>query len=265
MSMRLKDRLDRQRPALGTNVFSSDPAVIEILALAGWDFAKVDMEHTPLSIADVANHIRAGQAMGIHVIARVPSNDCAAIARLLDAGIAGIQLPHFGEDADASIEAALTLRYPPEGMRPTCTGSRAAQFGRADFATYAQTANRDTLCIALVEDVGALAHLEHALRKGRVDAVQAGPADLASSLGRPGELQHPEVVAAVESTMAIGRKVGIATGVYVKGSAELARWKACRPEFIICSIDYRVLSNAYAVLAAEMSEYTVRDMHGEAQ
>ncbi|QHE85054.1 HpcH/HpaI aldolase family protein [Hydrogenophaga sp. BPS33] len=265
MRKRLKDRLDRQRPALGTNVFSSDPAVVEILALSGWDFAKVDMEHTTLSIGDVVNHVRAGHAMGIPVVARVPWNDRSAISRLMDAGVAGIQLPHFAEDADASIEAALTLRYPPAGVRPTCTGTRAAHYGRADFAAYANTADRDALCIALVEDVESLAHLEDALDKGRVDAVQAGPADLATSLGRPGDLQHPEVLAAVESIMAIGRRKGIATGVYVKGSTDLARWRRFEPEFVICSIDYRVLGNAYSALAAELLDGAVQDAHGEAR
>jgi 2-keto-3-deoxy-L-rhamnonate aldolase RhmA len=73
-------------PALGTFVFSSDPASVEIAGRAVFDFATIDLEHAPLTLERAAGHIRAATAAGIAALVRVADGRTDLIARLLDAG-----------------------------------------------------------------------------------------------------------------------------------------------------------------------------------
>ena len=48
-----------------------DPSVVEIAALAGFDFVILDMEHGPLSVETVQNSSRAAKAQSLEVVVRV--------------------------------------------------------------------------------------------------------------------------------------------------------------------------------------------------
>lgn len=95
-------RMEQGQRALGTFVFSPDPGHVEVVASAGFDLAVVDLEHAPLHIGDVANHVRAAQAAGLSCWVRVGHTQPSEIGRLLDAGVQGVILPHFGMDSQAT-------------------------------------------------------------------------------------------------------------------------------------------------------------------
>ncbi|MCC3263316.1 2-dehydro-3-deoxyglucarate aldolase, partial [Paenibacillus polymyxa] len=59
-----------------------------------------------------------------------------------------------------------------------------------------------------------------------VDGVFIGPADLAASLGYPGEPQHPNVVAAVEQAIRRVRAAGKAPGVLTTDEMLARRYMA---------------------------------------
>jgi 2-keto-3-deoxy-L-rhamnonate aldolase RhmA len=51
------------------------PAVIEIIAMAGFDGAFIDMEHTVFDLQLVGEMIRVAELTGTTPIVRVPDND----------------------------------------------------------------------------------------------------------------------------------------------------------------------------------------------
>ncbi|MGH7061271.1 MAG: HpcH/HpaI aldolase family protein, partial [Stellaceae bacterium] len=103
--------------ALGTHVGGiPDPQIVEIIGLAGFDAAFIDMEHTSFDLHDVQAMVMAAEHVGITPIVRTPGFDPAFILRLLDMGVQGIQVPHVG-DAAMAREAVNAVRYPPEGER----------------------------------------------------------------------------------------------------------------------------------------------------
>src|SRR5258708_33965970 len=112
--------------ALGTHtgVFA-DPQVVEIIGLAGFDAAFIDMEHTSFDLPTVQLMVMAAERVGITSIVRTPGFDPAFILRLLDMGVQGIQLPHVSsvETARAAVAAE---RYPPQGERGMAAAGRAA-------------------------------------------------------------------------------------------------------------------------------------------
>src|SRR5215207_10100585 len=103
--------------ALGTHVGGiADPQIVEIIGLAGFDAAFIDMEHTTFDLHDVQACVMAAERVGITPIVRTPGFDPAFILRLLDMGVQGIQVPHVSDPATAR-EAVKAVRYPPEGER----------------------------------------------------------------------------------------------------------------------------------------------------
>src|SRR5271165_3156610 len=121
--------------ALGTHVGGiPDPQIVEIIGLAGFDAAFIDMEHTSFDLHDVQAMVMAAERVGITPIVRTPGFDPAFILRLLDMGVQGIQVPHV-QDAATARAAVGAVRYPPLGERGMAAGSRAAEFGNIPWSS----------------------------------------------------------------------------------------------------------------------------------
>lgn len=245
----LKRRLDAGQRLHGIFVFSPDPASTEMAGRAGFDLVVVDREHTALSWSDVSAHLRAGMAVGTPALVRIAALRPDEVGRALDLGAEGVLLPHFGLDAAASGACARAARFAPEGERGTCTGTRAAGYGQADFAAALREANANALVVAQIEDAAVLPRLGDLLAAHRVDLVMPGLADLATSLGLPGRFAAPEVVEAVEAVETVfetARIRGIPVCGYVADAREAARWRSRDLAMLVHSIDHKLLARAYA-------------------
>ena len=86
MNNRVKDKIGRGELALGTYVSFTDPQIVEIIGLAGFDAAFIDMEHTGFDLPLIQQMIVAADLVGITSMVRVPDNDAKLILRLLDMG-----------------------------------------------------------------------------------------------------------------------------------------------------------------------------------
>ena len=82
----LKEKLSRGETVFGPFMNCSYGAFIEIVGLAGFDFAIIDMEHGPLSVETAEDLCRAAQGVGLDPIVRVRKNDAPQIQRALDIG-----------------------------------------------------------------------------------------------------------------------------------------------------------------------------------
>ena len=71
--------LKEQKPFLGTFVQSAAPEFVEASAYAGFRFAAIDLEHTYYSVEKMAELVRAGEAAGLSMLARVPALDAVWI------------------------------------------------------------------------------------------------------------------------------------------------------------------------------------------
>jgi 4-hydroxy-2-oxoheptanedioate aldolase len=184
--------------ALGTHVGGlADPQIVEIIGLAGFDAAFIDMEHTSFDLHDVQAMVMAAERAGITPIVRTPGFDPAFILRLLDIGVQGIQIPHVDspERARAAVKA---VRYPPEGERGMAAGSRAADFGRIPIREHMAQSNREILLAVMIEDMAAVEQIDAIAATPGVDLIAVGPSDLSRSLGVSGEPDHPQLVAAID-------------------------------------------------------------------
>src|SRR3954464_12465719 len=138
--------------ALGTHVGGiADPQIVEIIGLAGFDAAFIDMEHTSFDLPDVQASVLPAEPPGITPIVRTPGFDPAFILRLLDMGVQGIQVPHVNSAAEARA-AVKAVRYAPLGERGMMAGSRAADYGRVPAAEHMAASNREITLAIMIEE-----------------------------------------------------------------------------------------------------------------
>ena len=88
----IKQMLREGRFVYGMVANLTDPAVIEIAGLAGYDFVRLDSEHTPFSLQEIRACVRAADCVGIPLIVRVTELD--TVTGLLDFGVGGFMIPH---------------------------------------------------------------------------------------------------------------------------------------------------------------------------
>ena len=120
---------------LGTYVQTGDPAVVEVLAAAGFDYVVIDAEHSPLSMETIRNLIAAAEARGLAPLVRVKENRPALVMEPLDIGAAGVQVPQIEtpEEASATVRAAM---FHPLGQRGSNPYVRSADYASGDYAQY---------------------------------------------------------------------------------------------------------------------------------
>ena len=87
--------LAENAPFLGTFVQSAAPEFLEASAYAGFRFAAIDLEHTYYGVEKMAELIRAGEAAGLSMLARVPVLDAVWCKRARDFGAGGVIGPYI--------------------------------------------------------------------------------------------------------------------------------------------------------------------------
>jgi 2-keto-3-deoxy-L-rhamnonate aldolase RhmA len=134
--------------ALVSHIGFADPAIVEIIALAGFDGVFIDMEHTGFDLQLVGEMIRIADLTGITSIVRVPDNHPKLILRVLDMGAQGIQVPHI-EGLAGARWAVAAVRYPPLGARGAAGSTRAAGGGAMPWQEHVRTSNEELLLIVM--------------------------------------------------------------------------------------------------------------------
>ena len=209
---KVKQAIREGRVASGFSLNIPSPHMVEILGPMGFDFVWLDGEHGPFSLAELENHCRAAESVGITPIARVPDIRSSTILGYLDRGIRGILGPHIATRADAE-QLVRACYFGPLGER-SFGGNRGCDYDRdlGNKVDWYRETNENTLVGALLEDAGVIDNLDQILEVEGIDYFSIGPNDFAQGLGRPGEAVHPEVQATIETIhdriRSAGRHVG---------------------------------------------------------
>jgi 2-keto-3-deoxy-L-rhamnonate aldolase RhmA len=237
----LPRRLRDERPLIGTLVTLDSPEVAETLALVGIEWLFVDTEHAPALDARAVQRIAQAVAGRCYTVARVPVNEEAWIKKVLDAGADGVIVPHVRNAADAR-RAVGAAKYPPLGARSV--GIARAQGYGLDFVGYLGRANESTALVLQIEDVDGVHNLAEILTVAGFDAVLIGPYDLSGSMGRLGEVEDPEVRAAVDKVRAGCRTAGMPLGIYAATPAAARAEVSSGISFVAVGTDLGLMSGA---------------------
>ena len=221
--------------------------VADVTAQAGFDWALIDMEHTPNDYHSVLGQLQAYAASDTTAVVRVEWNDAVAVKRLLDLGAAGLLFPMINSVAEAETAVAAT-RYPPHGVRGFSGGTRANKFGR--ISDYTARVDAETAVLLQLETRAALDQAEAIAQVEGVDGIFFGPADIAADIGKLGQPMDPAVWALIKP---VARKLiarGMPVGTLVLDPAFAVALLNEGFSFVACGTDATLLARASDRLCA---------------
>ncbi len=243
MKNQLKERLKKGESVLGTWNGIPSPTVVNAIGLSGIDFVVIDTEHGPYSMETAENSIRAAEVAGCSPVIRVSTNEANLILRALDIGAHGVQVPHVSSKEDA-VAAVNSAKYHPAGERGFTPFTRAGKYG-LNAKNHAKDANDQTLVVVHVEGTEGVKNLKDIASVKGIDVLFIGPYDLSQSLGKPGEVEDPQVIAAIRSAVKIAQSKGIACGAYARDEKYLDILIDCGVQYLTYLVDSAVIVQAY--------------------
>lgn len=203
-----RDKLEQGQLSLGVGVrMTRSVEIAKAMAVAGFDWLFLDMEHGVMSLDACAQIAIAALDAGIAPIARVPNGEYAIATRALDNGVLGIVMPHVDSAAEAR-EVVSKLKYPPVGHRSM--GGIGPHYGLRSTSTgeAAKALNDANLTVVMLETPTAIANAEEIAAVPGVDVLLIGTNDLCAEMGIHGDFGNERVVDAYAKTIAACRKHG---------------------------------------------------------
>jgi 2-keto-3-deoxy-L-rhamnonate aldolase RhmA len=221
----LKSMLGEGRVLVGvTTQHLTTPWLAQLWKHCGTDFVYVEYEHSFMNEADLAGFVLCCRGHGLPVVAKVPECSRTHVAKLLECGVIGIQLP-WTETREQIDRLVSYVKYPPLGIRAAAPG-----MGNCDYnlhtagRDFIDTGNRETVVLAHVETRRGIDNLDDILANPHVDILFLGMYDLSVSYGQPGDFRHPDVARAVETALAAAKRHGKTAGMYVPDDRAAEAW-----------------------------------------
>ena len=243
-----KAAIQEGRPQVGLWCSIPDPAVAEMLANTGYDWMMFDTEHSPMDPLSVQPMLQAIAPYPVSAMVRPTGLDPFQIKKFLDAGAQSILIPYVQTPEEAALAVA-SVTYPPQGIRGVAGVTRATRWGAVkDYAARA----RDEICLMVqIETKAGLDRLEDIAAMPGINGIFVGPADLAASLGYPGQNGHPEVRAACADAIRRIRKAGLPAGFLSPDDSLLEEMVAAGSVFTAVDLDVTILRRGAIARAAE--------------
>lgn len=212
MQNKFRKALLDKKVTLGAWMQIGHTAIAEIFARRGFDWICVDLEHGAIDLETMTDIFRTIGAYDCVPVARLPLNDPVWIHRSLDAGAKALIIPmvNTAQQADNAVKEA---KYPPRGVRGF--GYSRANMHGIDFNEYIKTANDEIAMIMQIEHKDAVANLEDIVSVDGVDALFIGPLDLSGSMGITGQMEHPDMVKALEKYRDIAKDANKSFGMHI--------------------------------------------------
>ena len=210
--MSLKQKLKNNELTIGSWIMMGTPMSVEVMALAGFEWLVIDIEHTSIGLETVQTLITTIQANNIKALVRVSKNEEVVIKRVLDMGADGIIVPMVSSKEDA-MQAVAYAKYPPQGKRGVGL-YRASGYGTT-FDAYKKWVEEELVIIAQIEHIDAVNNIDEIITVEGIDGTIIGPYDLSGSMGYPGEFEREDVKDAVETVLEQCKAHNVPSGFHV--------------------------------------------------
>ncbi len=234
------ETLENGDPAFGIFTGNFSLANARGLARSGLDYIFIDMEHSAFNVETLQEFLlgmtdKAAIANNGHLqmattpIVRIPQNGREnlqwQIKQVLDMGVFGVMVPYV-ETAEDALEVVKAVRYPqprgadhpePEGQRGSGAGIASWYWGAPNYTQVADTwplnPEGEVLVVLQIESEMAVENAREIMSVPGVGAIFIGPADLAMSMGLPGQSGHPEVEANIQRVLEICLELDMPCGL----------------------------------------------------
>lgn len=249
----MKDRLARGQVTVGTWVlFTQTPGIVRMIAEAGFDFCAIDFQHTGFTTETVGAMCDMARACGITPIVRPANITQGEVNRLQDAGAVGIMFPDVRSRAEIDLYRSWML-YPPVGERGVGIAGAGSDYDPDRGPDALAHRNAQVLVCIQVEHSDAVKNLDSLLDGGGVDVIEIGRNDLATSMGLPGQLEHPRMQEAVREIVEVCQRHGVTVGTGVEDAAGAAAAIDMGLRSVCINTDRRILSKFYRSTCSDLA------------
>lgn len=228
-----------EEPVIGIFSKTSDPGIIEVLGISGFDFVILDMEHGPNDYKCIENLVRAAENSSLAPIIRVAENNPGLIGKALDTGAIGVQIPNISSSEDA-INAVAAARFHPHGNRGVCRFVRNADYGSVVTSQYFDSSNECIVCLQ-IEGKEAIDCLDEILMIEGIDILFIGPYDLSQSLGIPGDIQNKLIWTSIGIIAEKAKRKNITLGIFLDDINKKENLMNNGINYIAYSVDMEVI------------------------
>ena len=236
-------------PQIGLWISLSNNYAADVVATAGYDWALLDMEHSPNEVGIVLGQMQAFSAVDTTTIARPMWNDPVLVKRLMDVGAQSLLFPMIQSVEEAQLAVSAT-RYPPEGIRGVSATQRGNQFGRV--SDYFDRVHDETCVLVQIETMHALEQVEAIAAVDGVDGVFFGPADLSADMGKLGQTSDAQLWEHISNAAKRVQAIGKPAGTLVMDAAKGARLLNDGFSFVACGSDLGLLARGADKLLADV-------------
>jgi 2-keto-3-deoxy-L-rhamnonate aldolase RhmA len=199
----VKTKLAQGKQVVGGTVSSSDPDIYCAMAGSGFDFTWIEMQHSPLTYADVVRMIYACRGAAAMPFIRVPDASEGDIQKATDIGAVGIIIPMV-ESLEKVHNAIKFAKYPPIGKRSQGGGQYGALWG----SDYRQQANANMMIVAMIESPAGVEIADKIAAIPGVDVVFVASTDLGSFSGlKQGDPKYEALVTRIKDAVLSNKKI----------------------------------------------------------
>lgn len=213
--LNLKQRLLQkdEAPLLGAFIGLAEPALVEMVGRAGFDFVILDGEHGCFHPVRLEECLRAADIVGLPSVVRLPQMDPTAIQAAMDSGAHGIQIPSV-ETPEQAKAAVSSSRFPPLGSRGYGSTTRATGYGFRNRGEVMELAkSRDFVNVQIETKLG-VDNLTEILEVEGTDSIFIGTSDLSLEFGYQSPTA-PEMEPLLEKITGQVAEAGKVCGVHI--------------------------------------------------
>jgi len=229
------------------------PGLPALLSAAGAEFVILDTEHSGIGIDTLKMQLAAARGLPIMPFVRVAAGRSHLIAPVLDAGAMGIMVPMV-ETQEQARDLVRWSRYRPEGTRGLGFTLGHDDYTDGDILAKTRLANARTLLITLIESATGIANADAIASTPGIDLLWLGHYDLSDSMGIPGQFEHPDFQAAVDSFLAACARHGKPAGILAPDLATALIWRGRGFRALCFGTDTGLLKQALGAGIAALSQ-----------
>ena len=232
------------------------PSLVKLYVQAGFDFMYIEYEHGFFEMTTFADSVLCARDNNLPVIAKTPQLERAEVAKLLECGVVGIQLPRTETRAEVEMLRSY-LKFPPAGTRAVAPGYGNSSYRQpADWKTWMTEQDQETTLVVHIETRRAYENAAEIISTPGVDMVYVGPGDFSIEMGHPGEYDHPEVADPMGEILQICKKHGVYFGTTASNASAAQEWVGRGAQFFETADELTFIHEAASNLVNEYQQFT---------
>ena len=256
----LRDCLNAGKPTVGTHILSAWPTLVELIGHSKqYDYVEFTAEYAPFTMHDLDNLGRSFELMGMSGMIKIEQTQYTHQAmRAIGSGFQSVLFADIRsvEDAKAAVDAVRAETTMAQGARGR---GRLGVGMRRDVGTvrtggspaYVDALNEVVIAI-MVEKKSCVDNLEAVLSVPGIDMVQFGASDFSMSIGKTGQYNDAEVLAAEKKTIEMALKKGLHPRVELRDPSQAGKYLEMGVKHFCIGWDVRILADWWDTKGAEM-------------